>query len=106
MTILNLFYVEPFFTIVLPALSIMKQQTVELLNCTGKAQVFPIRSTGFVVKIQTKGLYKSLLGTGEQHNELAPLDIRAGNDEKKNHKALKDAYEREVADIEEKRNNV
>ena len=30
----------------------------------------------------------------------------ATNDEKKNHKVLKDAYENEVADIKEKRNNV
>ena len=30
----------------------------------------------------------------------------ASNDEKKNHKVMKDAYEKEVADIKEKRNNV
>ena len=56
--------------------------------------------------LQTKGPYKSLLGTEEQPNELASLANGASNDEKKNHKALKDAYEKEVADIKEKRNNV
>ena len=56
--------------------------------------------------MQTKGLYKSLLGTEEQPNEPAPLANGATNDEKKNHKVLKDAYEKEVADIKEKRNNV
>ena len=30
----------------------------------------------------------------------------ASNDEKKNHKVLKDAYEKEIADIKEKGNNV
>ena len=56
--------------------------------------------------MQTKGLYKSLLGTEEQPNEPAPLANGATNDEKKNHKVQKDAYEKEVADIKEKRNNV
>ena len=56
--------------------------------------------------MQTKGLYKSLLGTEEQPNEPVPLVNAATNDEKKNHKVLKDAYEKEVADIKEKRNNV
>ena len=56
--------------------------------------------------MQTKGLYKSLLGTAEQPNEPAPLANGASNDEKKNHKLLKNANEKEVADIKEKRNNV
>ena len=54
----------------------------------------------------TKGLYKSLHGTEEQPNEPAPLANGASNDEKKNQKVLKDAYEKEIADIKEKRNNV
>ena len=41
--------------------------------------------------MQTKGLYKSLLGTEEQHIEPAPLVNGASNDEKKKHKVLKDA---------------
>ena len=49
---------------------------------------------------------KSLLGSEEQPNEPAPLANGASNDEKKNHKVLKDAYEKEIADIKEKRNNV
>ena len=56
--------------------------------------------------MQTKGLCKSLLGTEVQPNEPAPLANGASNDEKKNHKVLKDAYEKEVADIKEKRNIV
>ena len=56
--------------------------------------------------MQTKGLYKSLLETKEQPNEPAPLVNGATNDEKKNHKVLKDGYEKEVADIKEKRNNM
>ena len=84
----------------------MDQQTVKLLTYTGKAQDFTIWSTRFVAMMQTKGLYKSPLGTEEQPNEPAPLANGATNDEKKNHKVLKDAYEKEVADIKEKRNNV
>ena len=56
--------------------------------------------------MQTKGLIKSLLGTEEQPNEPAPLAKWASNDENKNHKVLNDAYEKEVADIKGKRNNV
>ena len=55
---------------------------------------------------QTKGLYKSLLGTEEQPNGSAPLTIGASSDEKKNHKVLKDAYEKEIADIKENRSKV
>ena len=84
----------------------MDQQTVKLLTYTGKAQDFPIWSTRFVAMMQTKRLYKSLLGTEEQPNEPASLANGASNDEKKNHKVLKDAYDKEVADIKEKRNNV
>ena len=63
------------------------------------------KGTGFVAILQTKGLYKSLLGKEEKPNEPAPLANGASNDEKKNHKVLKDAYEKEFADIKEKRNN-
>ena len=51
--------------------------------------------------MQMKGLYKSLNGTEEQPNQPAPLANGASNDEKKNHKVLRDAYEKEVEDIEE-----
>ena len=56
--------------------------------------------------MQTMGLFKSLYGTEEQPKEPAQLANGANNDEKKNHKLLKDAYEKEVRDIKEKRNNV
>ena len=85
----------------------MDQQTVLLLTYTGKAQDFPIWSTRFVATMmQTKGLYKSLLGTEEQPNEPVLLANGASNDEKKNHKAQKDAYEKEVADIKENWDNL
>ena len=89
----------------------MDKQTVKLLTYTGKVHDFPIWSTRLVAKKQTdaammKGLYKSLPGTEEQPNETITLDNGASNDKKKNHKVLKDAYEKEVADIKEKRNNV
>ena len=84
----------------------MDQQTVKLLTYKGKAHDFQIWSTRFVAMMQTKGLYKSLLRTEEQPNEPAPLANEASNDEKKNHKVLKDANEKEVADIKEKRNSV
>ena len=84
----------------------MDQQTVKLLTYTGKAQDIPMWSTRLVTMMQTKELYKSLLGTEEQPNEPASLANGASNDEKKNHKVPKDAYEKEVADIKEKLNNV
>ena len=84
----------------------MDQQTLKLLTYTGKAQDFPIWSTRFVAMMQTKRLYKSLLGTEEPPNEPALLANGASNDEKKNHKVLKELCEKEVADIKENRNNV
>ena len=106
MTVIILFCLIPLlFTTVLPAQTPMDQQTVKLLTYTGKAKDFPIWSTRFVAMMQTKGLYKSL-GTEEQPNEPAPLANGATNDEKNNHKVLKDAYEKEVADIKERLNNV
>ena len=53
--------------------------------------------------MQTKGLYKSLLGTEEQPNEPAPLANGTSNDEQKNRKVLKDAYEEK--DIKTSRRN-
>ena len=84
----------------------MNQQRVKLLTYTGKAQDFPICGTRFVAMMQTKGLYQSLLEAEERRNQPSPLANSASNDEKKNHKLLKDAYEKDVADINEKRNNV
>ena len=84
----------------------MDQQTVKLLTYSGKAQDFPTWSTRFVAIMQTKGLYRSLHGTEEQSNDHASLANGASSDEKKNHMVLKDAYEKEVADIKEKRKNV
>ena len=53
-----------------------------------------------------EGTLNSLIGTEEQPNDLAPLANGASNDEKKKHKVLKDAYEKEIADIKAKWNNV
>ena len=53
-----------------------------------------------------EGTLQITTGTEEQPTEPAPLANGASNDEKKNHTVLKDAYEKEVADIKEKRNNV
>ena len=89
------------FKAVLPTQTTVDQQTVKLLIYTGKAQEFPIWSTKFMAMMQTKGLYKSLLGTDEQPNEPAPLANWASNDGMVNFKLLK-----EVADIQEKTNNV
>ena len=56
--------------------------------------------------MQTRVLYKSIHGTEIQPNETASLANGANNDEKKNRKVLKDAYEKKVSDIKQKRNNV
>ena len=52
--------------------------------------------------MQTIGLYKSLPGTEEQPIEPAAPFNAAINNERKNHNVLEDAYEKEVADINEK----
>ena len=55
--------------------------------------------------MQMKVLYKAQLGTEEQPNDPAPISNGESN-EKKNHKVLKDAHEKEAADINEKRNKI
>ena len=84
----------------------MYQQTVKWLIYTGRARYYPIWTAIFVAMIHTKGLYKSQLGSEEQPNEPLPLANGAKTCEKKNPKVLMDAYEKEVALIREKRNNV
>ena len=79
---------------------------MKLLTYTGKAQDFPILSTRLVAMMKAKGLYKSLIGSEEQPNEPAPLANGVSNDDRKSQKVLKDEYEKEIADINEKRNNV
>ena len=80
----------------------MDQRKMKLLTYTGEAENFPISITRFKAMMTTNGL----LGSKEQHNEPAPLANGASNDDKKNHKVLKDAYEKEIEDIKEKRNNL
>ena len=77
----------------------MIRQTVKLLTYTGKTQDIPVWSTRFVTMLQTK----ALLGTKEQPNEPALLSNMASNEEKRSHKMPNDAYEKEVADIKEKK---
>ena len=105
LTVMILFCLVLFITTFLPAQTTMDQQTVKLLIYTGKEQVFAIWSTRFVAVVQTKWLYKSLFGTKEQPNGPAPLANGVSKDKKKNYKVLKDAREKEIADIKEKRNN-
>ena len=77
----------------------MEQQRVQLMTYTGKAQDFPINSKRFVTLMQIKGLYKTLLETEEQPNQLAPLANGVSNQK---NKMLKDAYKKEIADIKKK----
>ena len=76
----------------------MYQQTLKLLISTGKMQDFQNWSLRFVVMMQTMGLHKSLLGIKEQTNGTAPLAKSVSNDQKKNYKVLKDAYEKDIAE--------
>ena len=56
--------------------------------------------------MQTKGAHIALLQTEEPPNGLPPPINMASKEEKNNHKVLKDAKEKVVLDIKEKRNNV
>ena len=86
LTVIALYYLIPFlFATVLPARTTKEQKKVEVLTYTKKAQDFPIWGARFDSLMQTKGLYKSLLGTEEQPNEPAAITNGASNDEKKNH---------------------
>ena len=84
----------------------MLQQTVKLLTYTGNAKDITIWTARFAIMMQMKGLYKSLLGIEEQPNEPKPVTNGTSNVEKKNHKVLKDAYEKEVTHTKGKRNNM
>ena len=107
LTVINLLQGVPFpLTAVLPAQTTMNPADREAADLHRKNFGFSNLEPKIVAMMQTKGLYKSLLGTQEQLNEPAPLANGASNEEKKNHKVLKDAYEKKVADIKEKRSDV
>ena len=53
-----------------------------------------------------EGILKIPTWAEELSNEPAPLANWASKDKKKNNKVLKHAYEKEVADIKEKKNKV
>ena len=82
----------------------MDQQTVNLLTYTGKGLELSNLEHEICGHDADQGLYKSLHETEEQPNEPAPLANVESVDEKKNYKAPKDAYEKEIADIKKKRN--
>ena len=84
----------------------MDQQTVKLLTYTGEAQDFCNLEHQICGNDADKGTLQITTWDREQPNEPAPLANAASNDEKKNHKVLKDAHEKKVADIKEKRNNL
>ena len=78
---------------------------MKLLTYTGKSQALTIWSSRFEEILQVKGFCNSLLGT-EGQPERASLTNRANKVEKRNHMVLKDAFEKEFADIKGNRNNV
>ena len=52
----------------------MDSNTIKWLTFTGTSEDYPAWSTKFTVFMQTKGLYKSLLGREVLPPEIAPLE--------------------------------
>ena len=84
----------------------MDQQTLKLLSVSGKTEEFPIWSTRFTALMQTKQLYKTLMGTEEQPEEPPELEEGATNPERERHRQAVAEYEKRVSELNEKSNSV
>ena len=84
----------------------MDSQTIKWLVFDGKAENYPAWSTKFTAYMQTKGLYKALLGKEIIPEEIAPLAEDASNEQKTAREAKVRQRNKEIEDINERNNTV
>ena len=84
----------------------MDNQTIKWLVFDGKAENYPAWSTKFTAYMQTKGLYKALLGKEIIPDEIAPLAEDASQEQKAEWEAKVQQRNKQIEDIQERNNTV
>ena len=84
----------------------MDSNAVKWLCFTGSAEDYPAWSTKFTAFMQTKGLFKSLLGKEVIPEEIAPLAEDASAEQQAQRQAKVQQRNKEIEDIKERNNNV
>ena len=84
----------------------MDSHTVKWLCFTGTAENYPAWSTKFTAFIQTKGLYKSLLGKEVIPTEIAQLNAEATAEQTAEWEAKIQQRNKEIEEINERNNSV
>ena len=82
----------------------MDSQTIKWLVFNGKAENYPAWSTKFDAYMQTKGLYKALLGKEIIPEEIAPLAEDASNEQKTAWDAKVRERNKQIEEIKERNN--
>ena len=77
----------------------MDSQTIKWLVFDGKAENYPAWSTKFTAYMQTKGLYKALLGKEIEQEEIAPLAEDASNEQKTEQEAKIQQRNKQIEEI-------
>ena len=89
-----------------PRIITMDSQTIKWLVFNGKAENYPAWSTKFTAYMQTKGLYKALLGKEIIPEEIAPLAEDASNEQKTAWDAKVRERNKQIEEIQERNNTV
>ena len=84
----------------------MDSQTIKWLVFDGKAENYPAWSTKFTADMQTKGLYKALLGKEIVPEEIAALAEDASNEQKAEQEAKAQQRNKQIEEINERNNTV
>ena len=84
----------------------MDGNTVKWLCFTGTAEDYPAWSTKFTAFMQTKGLYKSLLGKEVIPQEIPPLAEDASEQQRAERETKVQQRNKEIEDIKERNNSV
>ena len=84
----------------------MDSQTIKWLVFDGKAKNYPAWSTKFTAYMQTKGLYKALLGNEIVPEEIAPLAEDVSNEQKAKWEAKVQVRNKQIEEINKRNNTV
>jgi hypothetical protein len=84
----------------------MDSQTIKWLVFDGKAENYPVWSTKFSAYMQTKGLYKALLGKEIEPEEITPLAEDASDEQIAAREAQVQQRNKQIEEIKERNNTV
>ncbi len=84
----------------------MDSQTIKWVVFDGKSENYPAWSTKFTVYMQTKGVYKVLLGKEIVPEEIAPLAENASNEQKAEWEAKVQVRNKQIEEMNERNDTV